>query len=260
MNTSAVRIVTNGTPATASPIPAKTVWRMAVTMTPSATARIARTARCTAFSPRDPARRRAKRSTPSATISAFEYRIATMTTVSRNWTSSKPRPPTWPTNQSASPRAKGDRRADTSSGLAAANCRQRCASREPITGRAATHPGGCGRVSVSSDFDQSAICLAFYTTVAVEDGRTFFFDDIYGYDTLLAFALEKRYAGCTADGRARTHGMADSGGGGPPMPGPVPGERAIATSPRPERRTVRFPGGARAVAQGRSPRGRPEGL
>src|SRR3989441_6068309 len=34
-----------------------------------------------------------------------------------------------------------------------------------------------------------------YPTVAVEDGRTFFFDDIYGYDTLLAFALEKRYAG-----------------------------------------------------------------
>jgi len=99
-----------------------------------------------------------------------------------------------------------------------------------------------------------------YPTVAVEDGRTFFFDDIYGYDTLLAFALEKRYAGSTADGRARTHGMADSGGGGPRMPGPVPGERAIATSPRPERRTVRFPGGARAVAQGRSPRGRPEGL
>jgi hypothetical protein len=99
-----------------------------------------------------------------------------------------------------------------------------------------------------------------YTTVAVEDGRTFFFDDIYGYDTLLAFALDKRYARWTADGRARTPGMADSGGGGPRMPGPAPGERAITTSPRPERRSARFPGGAPAVAQGRSPRGRPEGL
>src|SRR5207245_1968189 len=53
-----------------------------------------------------------------------------------------------------------------------------------------------------------------------------------------------------ADGRARTHGMADSGGGGPRMPGPVPGERAIATSPRPGRRTVRLPGGARGAAPG----------
>ena len=68
-----------------------------------------------------------------------------------------------------------------------------------------------------------------YTTVAVEDGRTFFFDDIYGYDTLLAFALDKRYARWRADGRARTPGMADSDGGGPRMPGPVPGESAIAT-------------------------------
>ena len=140
---------------------------MAVTMTPSATARTARAARCAAFSPCAPARRRTKRFAPRAAVSPFAYRIATTMTVSRIWTSSNPRLPTWPTNQRATLRAKGARCADTSSGLAAATCCQRIAILEPTTGTPATHPGGCGTVSVASAFDQSAILWAFCTMVVM---------------------------------------------------------------------------------------------
>ena len=58
-------------------------------------------------------------------------------------------------------------RAASSSGPAAASCCQRAASFAPTTGNASTQAGGCGTVSVASDFDQSAICLAFSTMVAM---------------------------------------------------------------------------------------------
>jgi L,D-transpeptidase YcbB len=37
--------------------------------------------------------------------------------------------------------------------------------------------------------------FVLYDTVAVQDGRVSFFDDIYGYDAALAHALDKRYTG-----------------------------------------------------------------
>jgi murein L,D-transpeptidase YcbB/YkuD len=46
------------------------------------------------------------------------------------------------------------------------------------------------------DVPDAVPVYVLYATVAVEDGRIFFFDDIYGYDSLLATALDNRYAGC----------------------------------------------------------------
>ena len=72
-----------------------------------------------------------------------------------------------------------------------------------------------------------------YTTATVEEGRTFFFDDIYGYDALLASALDSRYTGSTADGGAQASGITGGGGAGPRMRRPDSGERAITTSAPP---------------------------
>jgi murein L,D-transpeptidase YcbB/YkuD len=77
-----------------------------------------------------------------------------------------------------------------------------------------------------------------YTTVAVEDGRILFFDDIYGNDSALESALDNRYPDQTGGGGARTGDTAGGGGGGTRVYRPGPGERALAASPRPALRTV----------------------
>ena len=132
----------------------------------SASGWIARAARFTTSSTRVPASRRAYLSTPRLAVSPFAYRIATTTTVSKKWISSRPRLPTWPTNQRTTPRANAETGADISSGPAAASRCQRATSRVPITGSSAIHPGGWGRVSVANDSDHVEICLAF-STIAV---------------------------------------------------------------------------------------------
>ncbi len=98
MNINAVSRPANGTPAIASPMPPSTDCTMAVTPTPSATARIAWPASTTEFSPRSPASRRPKRRTVIAAPSPPEYISPASTTVSRNWATTKPAPPTSDTN------------------------------------------------------------------------------------------------------------------------------------------------------------------
>jgi L,D-transpeptidase YcbB len=100
-----------------------------------------------------------------------------------------------------------------------------------------------------------------YATAAAEDDRIFFFDDIYGYDSLLAYALDNRYPSGRADGGAATGDTARGGGGGTRVHRPVPGEGARATSRRPDSPTaVGVLEGAPAVASGGGSRPRPEGL
>ena len=81
-----------GTPAAARPMPASAACTSAVTTTPSATPRMACAASRTTRSPGSPARRRPKRSSPSAARSPFAYMTAAMASVSRNCTSSQPTP------------------------------------------------------------------------------------------------------------------------------------------------------------------------
>src|SRR5262245_7308883 len=69
--------------------------------------------------------------------------------------------------------------------------------------------------------------------VAVEDGRIFFFDDIYGYGSLLASALDNRYIRRTADGGAGAADRAGGGGGRTRIDRRVPAERASASRGRP---------------------------
>ena len=71
--------------------------------------------------------------------------------------------PTWPTNQRTSLSTKGDSRSPSSPGPPAATCCHPAASFAPTTGNSFTHSGGCGIVSVASDFDQPEISLAFPT-------------------------------------------------------------------------------------------------
>ena len=73
-----------GTPVTTRPMPPMTDWTSAVTTMPSATARMAWAERTATRSPASPASRRAKASTPAATVSPLAYRIAETATVSRS--------------------------------------------------------------------------------------------------------------------------------------------------------------------------------
>ncbi len=99
-----------------------------------------------------------------------------------------------------------------------------------------------------------------YTTVAVKDGRIFFFDDIYGYDAVLANALDNRYAHRTASGGARTDDTAGGGDGDTRVSRSILGPRTIAPPHRPRPPIVSPGDSAPPVGPLGRPRVRAEGL